>query len=201
MVGEHKMIYLWTIPDKYRNRDIGEYDRDISPDRFFLKEGRILGLNEFKPKPTVNFEVKKERVLQFDCLPNDALVPLVNERVKNILESIAIDDIQFFPAKLVCTDGILESYYFLNATHLIKGIDHEKSIYTTMDMLDGGILGFSYLTYKEGCLEKHQLARDEEYESNLLVSEGVKSIFDKEKISGVRLVRPEDYYRPVSELI
>ncbi len=41
---------------------------------------------------------------------------------------------------------------------------------------------------------KHPLARDKEYHSNLLVSEKLKIIFDKEKITGVWLVRPEEFY-------
>ena len=58
------------------------------------------------------------------------------------------------------------------------------------------ISSFDYLTYKADCMGEHYLARDEEYKGNLLVSDKIKSIFDKECISGLWLVRPEDYYRP-----
>jgi hypothetical protein len=49
----------------------------------------------------------------------------------------------------------------LNATHTIVGIDHEKSICTKMDFSDA-IMGFRYLTYKNGCMGSHKLARDAE---------------------------------------
>lgn len=97
----------------------------------------------------------------------------------------------------MCTDGELEGYSFLNATHLIKGIDHEKSIYTKMKSTDA-ISGFHYLTYKNSCMGEYNLTRDQEYRGNLLVSEEIKLAFDKKKISGVWLVRPEDFYRPIT---
>jgi hypothetical protein len=40
----------------------------------------------------------------------------------------------------------------------------------------------------------HKIARDAEYLGNLLVSEEIKQVFEKEKIKGVWLVRPEEWY-------
>ena len=112
------MIYLWNMPKNYKNRDIGEYNRDISPDRFLLLEGRKLTYEEFNSTPEIHFEIPKDRVLKFDCLPNNASAPLVNERVKAILETIVPDEVQFFKAKLICKNGILDSYHFLNVSFL-----------------------------------------------------------------------------------
>lgn len=191
------MIYSWKIPENFLNRDVGEYNTESSPDNYLLMSGRKLRKDEFQLIPTVSFVVSKNRIVKFDCLPNNTLIPLVNNKIKIILEEIAPDDVQFFPAKLICSDGELEGYYFLNITHTIIGIDHEKSIYTKMKTVDA-ISGFHYLTYKHGCMGDHFLARDQEYRGNLLVSEEVKTIFDKEKVTGVRLVRPEDFYRPLT---
>jgi hypothetical protein len=181
------MIYLWECPEKFLNRDVGEYDRDASPDRFLLRRGHQLNADEFSPIPIVDFEVPQKRLLKFDCLPNNSSAPLVNTRTKSILERLAPNEVQFFLAKLRCSDGELEGYYFLNATHTIVGIDHEKSIYTKMKM-------FRYLTYKPGCMGEYQLARDKEFLGHLLVSQKIKSVFEQERITGVWLVRPEDYY-------
>jgi hypothetical protein len=194
------MIYLWECPENFLNHDVGEYDRDVSPDRFLLSDGRPLNAGEFSPVPTVDFEVPQKRLLKFDCLPNNSSIPLVNTRTKSILENLASNEVQFFPARLNCKDGELEGYYFLNVTRTIVGIDHEKSIYTKMLTVDA-ISRFRYLTYKPGCMGEYQLARDKEYLGNLLVSGKIKSIFEQERITGVWLVRPEDYYRPLSELI
>ncbi len=189
------IIYLWKFPENTLNKEIGEYDRACSPDRFLLKASRKLQQAEFSPVPVVHFEVPQKRLLKFDCLDNSASVPLINERVQSILEEIAPNEVQFFPAKVICSDGELEGYSFLNVTVEIIGIDKEKTIY------DRSGYGFHYLTYKKGCMGEHPLARDKEYHGNLLVSEKLKIIFDKEKITGTWLVRPEEFYRPISELL
>ena len=194
------MIYMWEIPENYKNRDIGQYDRDCSPNSFLLKRGRCLAADELSPMPTVNFIVAKQRLLKLDCLANDTLVPLINQRVKRLLEDLIPDEVQFFSARCLCTDGELECYYFLNITHMVKGIDHEKSKYSKMLNADA-ILGFRYLTYKPECMKSHKLARDQEYMENLLVNEEVKLLFEKERITGVWFVRPEEFYRPISELL
>jgi hypothetical protein len=193
------MIYLWTMPEDYLDCDIGVYNRDLSPDRFLLYDGRELSAQEFSPVPIVEFEVPKNRLLKFDCLPNNSSIPLVNNRVKLILENLAPDEVQFFPAKLYCEDGELEGYYFLNITKTIVGIDHEKSICKKMKTVDA-IGGFRCLTYKPVCMDGYQLARDKEYLMHLLISQKIKSIFEKERITGARLIRPEDYYGPKTEI-
>jgi hypothetical protein len=192
------MIYLWEIPENYKNREVGEYDRDSSPDNYWLTKGHLL--TEFSPIPTVHFDVPQKNILKFDCLPNNSLVPLVNEKIRDILKELAPNDVQFFSAKLKCSDGELDGYSFLNSTHLITGIDHEKSICKKMDDYDGTqyIVGFHYLTYLKNCMGEYKLARDQEYRGNLLVNEKVKLVFDKEKITGVYLVNPEEHYRPIT---
>lgn len=188
-----RMLYLWSVPENFLDRDTGEYNSDCSPDRFLLKSGRLLDVNEFTPTPRVDFEITKKRALQFDCLPNTSLIPLVNIKIKNILEELAKNDVQFLPAILKCSDGEIHDYYFLNIPHKIIGIDHEKSSYTKMPF-GNAISMIKFLTYKKDCMGKHQLARDEEFLGNLLVNEKIKMVFDKENITGVRFTSPEEYW-------
>src|SRR3990167_9231000 len=41
------MIYLWEMPENFLNRDVGEYDRSCSPNRFLLREGKELTVERF----------------------------------------------------------------------------------------------------------------------------------------------------------
>jgi hypothetical protein len=190
------MIYIWTIPTNYKNKAIGEYDRKVSPESHLLMQGRILLSEEFKEPAEVNFEISKDAILKFDCLPNNAPAPLVNERIKNVLELHAPNDVQFVKAKLNCKDGVLDGYYYLNLTQTIVGIDHEKSFCIKLKVGDLEFInGFNYLFYLKDCMGKHKLARDKEFKPHLLVDESIKNIFDKEKITGVRFARPEEYYK------
>lgn len=200
------MIYLWRIPSRWPNKLIGGYDHDRSPNYLLFSNGRKIKDEELKKNfdkeeidspPIVKFKVPKARILQCDCLPNSGSAPLVNERLKQLLEKLAPDDVQFIPAILKCADGDLEGYYFLNVTHTIKGLDHTQSKYSYIGGTDA-ILGFKYATYQSGCMGKYDLARDAEYLGHLLVSDKIKKIFDEEEITGVRLVRPEDYYHSIT---
>ena len=108
----------------------------------------------------------------------------------------AEEDVQFFDAKMECADGVCLDYKMLNVTHSIKGIDHEKSTYSKMKLAEQ-IAGFQNVVYKKGCLSEHQLARDQEYKGHLLVSQALFDVFTLEKIAGVRLVTPEEFYNSV----
>ena len=184
------MIYLWEWPQEgYLEKLLGKYDEDVSPDRFLLRKGRRLKADEFDKPAIITFRSTKKNMSEYDCLPNSSLIPLVNQRIRKVLEDLAPDDVQFLDAKVMCIDGELEGYQLVNAMHTIVGIDHEKSVYTKMKLANR-IRGFSYLTYKPSCMGTHHIARDQEYLGNLLVSAEVK------RIAG--LVRPEDFYRPLT---
>lgn len=192
------MLYLWTLPENCPNKFIAVYDRETSPNRFLFKRGIKLVGEEANKRITFHVKIRKNEISKYDCIPNNANSPLIDQKIVDVLCKIAPDEIQFFDTDIQCKDGILTDYKLLNIIHNIKGIDHEKSIYTTMAPLDSAILGFKYITYKSGCMGAHKLARDEEYSSHLLVTEEVKQAFEKAKITGVNFVRPEEFYRPLT---
>ena len=115
---------------------------------------------------------------------------MVSEKLKIIFDKEKITGIWW-----VRPEDYYRCYYFLNVTVEIVRIDHEKTIW------DKSKTGFHYLTYKEGCMSDNLIARDKEYRGNLLISEKLKILFDKEKITGIWSVRPEDYYRPLGEML
>jgi hypothetical protein len=185
------------VPKKNSNRNVGSYDQNFVLDPSLLSNGKKISTKEFNPVPMLNFKVPKSKLLPFDCLPNSTGIPLVNNRLKALLEILAPNDVQFFPAHITCKDGELDGYQFLNVTSTIRGIDHEKSIYSKMKIVDA-ILGFTYLTHKPGYMNLHLLARDEECLVDLLVDEKIKAAFDKEHITGVWLAKPEEFYKPLT---
>ena len=189
------MIYMWEEPISFSDRRLGVYDKKESPDRFLLFRGRELSGDEFNKPAIVEFEVSKKIMSKYDCLPNTSSIPLVNERIRDILNEIAPNDVQFLDVLVVCPDGELNDYKLVNAVRRFKGIDHEKSIEKRVNK-GKRIRGFYYLTFKPGSMEPYHIARDEEYRINLVVSEKIKQAFDKAKpkLKGIRLVKPEDFY-------
>ncbi|WP_028389331.1 imm11 family protein [Legionella fairfieldensis] len=187
------MIYLWEMPENCTNKLIAEYDREHSPDRFLFLDGVRLANKKVDKKIIFVHEMLQAKIGSYDCIPNNSASPLVNQKIVDLLLELAPADVQFFDTEVHCKNGILTNYKLLNVTSTIVGIDHEKSIYTKMSQVDA-IAGFRYLTYRPGCMGHHKIARDEEYPGNLLVTEEIKQVFEKEKIKGMRFARPEDFY-------
>lgn len=186
-------IYLWRIPEEYPEKLIGRYERERSPDRFLFRQGKPIKDDLLLSTPIIKFEVTESQLKKYDCLVNSSMIPLVSPKLAALLSKLAGKDIELIDANVECVDGEFEDYKILNVTHLIKGIDHELSKYTKMKQADA-ILGFKRLVHKPGCLKDYHLARDEEYKGHLLVSQSIFEAFKSEKITGVWLAMPEEFY-------
>jgi hypothetical protein len=192
-------LYLWRCPLSFPDNWVGAYHVESIEDETFgysFLSGKDLDPKTIRLVPRVNFEAKTEQLCGYDCLPNNSGGPLVNKKMIELLREIAPTDVQFFPARIVCLDGELEGYFFLNVTQLIKGIDHDQSIYSLLDLPDGAKMIYTVrkLVLKPGCMKGHDLARDQDLKTNLLVSQQIYDAFKSAKIKGVRLVTPDEYY-------
>ena len=185
------MPLLWRIPDDFPERAIGEYERSKSPDRFLFREGRVL---EIDGMPTLKFDVPSVAIPPFDCLPNNSLVPLVNSRVKRVLEQLCPSDVQLFEASVIAADRAVTGYWLVNATHSVRGLDRSRSVYTHVPGTDQ-IMAFQKVHYHEDCLGRHHVARDAEYRSHLLVSGELHKRFQEQVITGVVFLFPEEVYQ------
>jgi len=188
-------VYMWEIPESYPHKLIGEYDREHSPDRFLFLYGKPLARSEVSTTPIIKFEVSKNKLTPYDCLPTNTSSPIVNNRLAALLLEHAENDIQLFDVKIECTDGELEGYKLVNITHMMKGMDYEQSIYKTIDLPDDEsmIALISKLVLRPDCMGTYQLMREEESE-NLLVSQRLYDVFKREKVTGVWLATPDEFY-------
>ncbi len=189
-------VYLWEIPENYPEKLIGRYERERSPDSYLLEKGVKLKPAQMIGTPIVKFSVEKRDIEKYDCLVNSTAIPLVNERLAKLLENIAGDEVQFFCIKIECTDGELDGYKILNLTQSLDVVDYNNSVYTTIDLPRGNtILGtIKKLILNSGCLKNHSLARDEKYRRKLFVSQAIYDAFKREKITGVWLPTPDEFY-------
>jgi len=190
------MIYVWKIvPNNYPEKLVGIYDRTHLIDQFLLNKGQKMEPSGFS-SAVMSFAAAKKDLEHYDCLPNNLMIPLVNQRVRELCEEFSPEDVQFFPAQIKCDDGELLGYYFLNVTQKVTGIDHQKSLYKKIAMPQNSfIYNFKHLVYLADCLGQHKLARDQEVSSHLLVSGEIKEIFTKKNITGMQFILPEDLYR------
>lgn len=183
------MLYLWKIPDEYPENMIGEYQKDVSPDRFEFRKGETLPENIGTPK--FKFKVPLSELEGVGDLCNNARLPLLSEDVISILVEFASDSVQLFDAIVEGSDGVSEGYKLVNIKKLVAGIDHDKSEYTKVPGTDQ-IMNFKSLSYIEGCMGDVQLARDEEYRGNLLVNSNLAEKLMELRKKGIALCLPED---------
>jgi|SRR5690606_24158497 len=183
------MVYLWKIPDDYPEKLIGDYDRENSPDRFIFKKGEMLPSD--LAKPVIKFDASVQELIELDDLANNAMVPVISERLAAVLAGWATEDIQLVDVVIKAKDGDLEGYKILNIVSKVFGIDKEQSKFTLVPGTDQ-IMSFRSLKYKDDCLKGHHLARDAEYSSNLMVSQALAERLMEMELKGVGLYLPEN---------
>jgi len=187
-------VYLWERPKEYSEEEIGIYDQDHSLDYFLFQRGKYLSNKQIDVKPVIKFDLTMQQTKRFDCLLNTSSVPIINNRLADLLREYAAFDIQLFDVKIECIDGELEGYKIMNVCHAVKGIDHAQSVYKKSSV-GNYLTRVKRLIYKAGCLGNHKLARDEEYKGNLLVSDFLHNILSKHNFTGLWLAEPEKYYQ------
>ncbi len=188
-------IHLWEIPERYPNKLIGSYERTQILSSYDFFKGEFLTAEMLSQTPAIEFEVKRERLQRIDCLVhNGAGVPLVNQRVIDLLMEIADTDFQLIKPQLNCLDGQLDGYYLLNVTHEVNGVDHNQSI-CEWGTVERYVRGFKHLVVLPDCMGQHHLAREAECHSELYVSQTIVDAFERAHIKGCWFPLPEEYHR------
>jgi hypothetical protein len=179
------MVYFWNVRDNYPQTLVGTYDKDHGPDRFLFKRGELLD-KSLIGKPRIRVTAKSSSLRKLHDIGSTAMVPLVSAAVGQVLLQTCPKDVQLFPAEIVCIDGVIADYSIVNVTNRVRGIDHERSVYSVL--ASGGILQFDQVIYKANCLGNLDLARDEEYSNHLVVSERLRDALRQYKDLDFRLV-------------
>jgi hypothetical protein len=184
-------VYVWKSPYNTGNRRIGVHDEDASPDWFIFRRGQRV--SEDPGVGVIEFEMPCERIRTLDSLVNTSGSPVVSPRLAEILTAFAPDDIQLFDVLLKAPDGDVEGYKLVNITHTVEGVDRERSV-LKLSPGDDWIRGFDILFCKPGCMDRHHLARLDEFSPNMLVSQALRDHLKRSRLRGLNLCLPEDWY-------
>lgn len=123
-----------------------------------------------------------------DYISNPLGWPIVSQRIVKIFDSLEIVNIQYFPANILhkTSNKEIHSYHIVNVLELISALDLEKSVYDSWDDSRKRVRGL-----REPVIQNNKIApeidifRLTEYPFWLLISERLKQIFIKERITGV----------------
>ena len=183
------MVYLLESTEDYPQDCIAEYDKEISPNRFIFTDGAFI--DKLESPIIFKLDKPKDIILDIDYICNQASVPLVSPQMAYILETNFKNDIQLLNTIINAKDAIIESYKLVNIVHRVKAINHELSDYEFVPNTKE-IMYFNKLVYHEDCLNGYDMARDEEYDVNLIISQNTKNILEKSKLFGFGIFNPED---------
>lgn len=178
------MLWVWSIPEDFPNKRIGEYVKGSGTDRFVFREGR--GLTEQIVPPKIVFECSEKDLN--DVLPNSGLLLIVSKKVIDILTGICPQDIQVFEANVYIGEKKISNYYLLNIVNAVEVLDKSKSEYTTIKGTNA-ILKFKKIVYKFDVLpNNHHIVRNLDYKSHVIVSDVIKEVFERNNIKGVQFI-------------
>ena len=183
-------VYMWEFPETYAQKSVGKYDEDTSPDRFLFYSGERLSANP--GIPIIRFRIPAERIKKLDNLVTTTGSPVVSPRLAEILTAFAPDDIQLFDVILKAPDGDVEGYKLVNLTHTVEGVDRERSVFYLG--ANDWIRGFDILFCKPGCMDRHHLARLDEFHGKILASQALRDHLKRSRLRGLNLCLPEDWY-------
>ncbi len=177
---------LWEfdmVPTNHPNKWIGIYNREISPDRFLFREGKVV--EDIPSRPTFFFNMLSKQLQKFDVLPNNSASPLVSSAVVKLLSDICMQSVQFLDADVKTQDGQLEEFSLLNITQLVSSIDFEKSQYDLYPNTNY-IQNFQKRVHKLNGVSSNLLAREERYKGNIMVADDIYEAFQSNKIKGIQ---------------
>jgi len=124
----------------------------------------------------------------------DFSVPLMSKRLKQVLQSAGVDNINFHPVTLRNTEtGQTYDYYAFNLVGLVSAVDFSQS---KIGSHDGDFIGDSQihdLVIDDTKCRHALMFRMVEQFSTILVHRTVKEAVERSGITSVKFIRPEDF--------
>lgn len=119
---------------------------------------------------------------------------LINRKIREILNDVGVDNIQYFKTRLVNSSSgeIGEDYMIANIVGKVDCLDYERSE-LELDQ-NGNIKFIDSLSIKdEGVIDYGNIFRLSAFHPVIVVSTMIKEEMEKNKITGIKFYRPEDY--------
>ena len=180
------MIYelmIGNYPDSYWFQYIsaaGEYYE-------LLQCKKILSNNPIVFK--LEKKVSEKRLLSYDFYFSDGPV-FISPRLANLLSNNQdfLHDVQLIDATIIVNGRSYSGYKVLNILRLISCIDMNKSEYIPLlESLPDGPKEFYKMVFKENINEQFCMARCEESEGIIVISESLRQFFINNKVKGIDL--------------
>ena len=180
------MIYQLMIGN-YPDRYWFQYDSTVVASYEFIecKEIQINKPLVFKLKD----KVSEKRLFSYDFYFSDG-PEFISPRLANLLSNNQdfLHDVQLIDATIIVNGCSYSGYKVLNILRLISCIDMNKSEYEPiLDDYPDGPMRFFKIVFKEDINEQFCMARCEESEGRIVMSESLRQFFINNKVKGIDL--------------
>ncbi|OCL28712.1 imm11 family protein [Gilliamella sp. wkB171] len=178
------MIYEFMIGN-YANRYWFQYDSTVV-DLYELLQLKEIQINKplvFKLKD----KVSEKRLFSYDFYFSDGPV-FISPRLANLLSNNQdfLHDVQLIEATIIVNGCSYSGYKVLNILRLISCIDMNKSEYIPLlESYPDGPMKFFEIVFKEDINEQFCMARCEESEGRIVMSESLRQFFINNKVKGI----------------
>ncbi len=138
---------------------------------------------------------------RYDVFPNNGTAPLVNKKVKNLLENLCPEDVQFFPVMIKNDNDKIDhfenhDYWLLNICSIYEDVNFEKSEFkygSPGTCIEGALLGYKKCVFNEIVDQKiPHISRLIHSQAHIIVSPELVKRFKKEKIKGAKFIKNND---------
>lgn len=175
-------MYIWSIPEQYPNKYIGDYQNDII-DYFSFRKAIHLG--QMHTNPSIIYNMDLNTIKTYDCLPNSSRIPVINNRLKIFIETHLHNDVEFHEVDIHAKNGLLQNFYILNVITKMPLIDLQHSVCEYIPNTKKAIMGFKKVFFIKNPPTDFNIARCSEYLSYLMLSDELVAKMKKEKFKGV----------------
>ena len=180
------MIYELEIFN-YPNSYWFQYDSTVVANYEFLQYKEIQSNKPLVFK--IENKVSEKRLLSYDFYFSDGPV-FISPRLANLLSNNQdfLHDVQLIEATIIVNGCSHSGYKVLNILRSISCIDMNKSEYIPLlESLPDGPKKFYKMVFKENINEQFCMARCEESEGRIVISESLRQFFIKNKVKGIDL--------------
>ncbi len=119
---------------------------------------------------------------------------LINKKIKDVFNKLAIKNIQFFPARLIDTNTnkIFEEYCFANIVGKFSCVDFEES---ELELYDDGDIQFidKLVLNLSDDIDYGHIFRLAEFLPIVVISDELKQALEESGATGFKLYAPEDF--------
>lgn len=107
------MKYIASISDNYPYKYYGEFISQNDCDYLMFIEGKkIHNIIDYKIVYNIS---KSDNLYKWDILATNRTIYLINERVKELIKALGVNNVEYLPANaFTITGSIIDGYYILN---------------------------------------------------------------------------------------